>query len=147
MPKPKADPKKISTQKKYIDPQWVYEKAQKQVSDKDIAILAGISVDTLTRRFADILKKGRAEKNERLVELLWEQAVKGNITAQIWLSKNWLGYTDKLDQHVTQSFEIVIKDGGEDAGENLDPDPDTDMSIGVVDVVETKKLGEPRAEN
>lgn len=54
-----------------------------------------------------------------LRRLMWEQAEKGNITMQIWLSKNVLGYTDRLEQTGKdgKSQEIIVKvvyDGSSD---------------------------------
>lgn len=63
-----------------------------------MASVLGISVDTLHRRFADQIKDARNEGKMSLRRKMWEMALGGNVTILIWLSKNELGMTDKVEQ-------------------------------------------------
>ncbi len=81
---------------------------------EEIAAVLGISSDTLTRHHAERIEKGRSQGKASLRRAQFQSAigvkaeydVKGrvvrreqapNITAQIWLGKQILGQTDKVD--------------------------------------------------
>lgn len=66
-------------------------------TNEEIAELMDCSHDTLTRNFAYLLKKGRAEMKKSLRRMMFEKANTGNPTMIIWLSKNILGYKDKIE--------------------------------------------------
>ena len=79
------------------------------------------SVDTIERavlrnyreKFADIYKKKSSNGKISLRRKMYETAMGGNITMMIWLSKQLLGYTDKIDQKSSVNIsevkpEIVI---------------------------------------
>ena len=62
----------------------------------------GMSTDTLTLRlqergyaeFPGVLQRYSAQGNASLRRLQWRAAEGGNVTAQIWLGKQWLGQRD-----------------------------------------------------
>ena len=84
-----------------VDPNVVEGMAAIGCRKTDIARVVGISVDTLDRRFAEVFDKGQANRNLRLYQALWRSAIDhNNIVAQIWLSKQYLGMTEK--QEITQ---------------------------------------------
>lgn len=60
---------------------------------------------TLTRRFSAIIKEGRATGRMSLKRKQWEMAMGGNITMLIWLGKQNLGQTDKVEQRVDAKVE------------------------------------------
>lgn len=62
----------------------------------EIAHITGVSPDTLARRFADAIKKGRAQVAMSLRRKQIELALKGNgnATMLIWLGKQLLGQRD-----------------------------------------------------
>lgn len=62
---------------------------------KEIAAVCDCSVDTLERRFADVIQRGREKGTMSLKRKMFETAMNGNVTMQIWLSKQHLGYSDK----------------------------------------------------
>lgn len=98
---------------KEIDPILVEKLAKVGCSDVSIAIQCDCSVDTLTRRFADLLAKSR--ENLRTTLRMWqlEAARKGNVTMQIWLGKQMLGQSDKIEQKINEEgFKIEIVDYG-----------------------------------
>lgn len=80
-----------------IDEREVYELAKIHCTNEEIAEFFQCSVDTITRRFADILTKGRADGKGRLRKHMWNNAAKGNATIQIWLSKQYLGMAEKQE--------------------------------------------------
>jgi hypothetical protein len=80
---------------KPIDLELVYGLAKLHCTNKEIASLAGVSVDTLQRRYHDILDKGRDDGKMTLRRSMWDLALNGrNPTMMIWLSKQHLGFTD-----------------------------------------------------
>lgn len=101
-----------------IDPAIVKALAQHYCTLEEIGAVVGCSEDTLERRFADVIAKGRAERRAKLRQLQLKAADAGNITMMIWLGKQMLGQTDKLetdntnrDIHVT--FDDLPKPKGE----------------------------------
>ena len=57
----------------------------------EISEILGVSPDTLQRNFAAILKKGAAHLKFSLRRAQIKSALGGNVTAQIWTGKNYLG--------------------------------------------------------
>lgn len=80
-----------------LDEQQVEYLASIGVTDADIAILAGVSESTVRRRFDTQLKTGRVSLRTRLRKAMVDSALSGNVTMQIWLSKQFLGMRDKQD--------------------------------------------------
>lgn len=78
-----------------IDPKLVEGMASVGATNIEIAEFAGCSVDTLTRRFADVLTKSRAGMRVRLRQLQWKAAAAGDRTMLIWLGKQELGQADE----------------------------------------------------
>jgi hypothetical protein len=77
-----------------IDASDVYKLAKFHCSNKEIAEFFDCSTDTIERRFAAELTKGRAESRINLRKLQWQSAAKGNVSMQIWLGKQYLGQLD-----------------------------------------------------
>jgi hypothetical protein len=72
-----------------------------QCTDEEIAAFFEVSVRTIERRrknpaFAEAMERGRAKGRLSLRRSLWAVALKGNPAANIFLSKNLLGYKDYL---------------------------------------------------
>lgn len=86
----------------------------------EIASVVGCSVDTLERRFADIIKEGRAKGRSSLRRYMWEAVQKGNITMMIWLSKNMLGYGDRVINETNtenQASRLIIDMSGDQSND------------------------------
>lgn len=83
---------------KKIDPEQVRKLAAINCSVAEIGAVLNCSADTLQRRFAAALKDGRLTGNMSLKRKMWETAMQGNVTMMIWLSKQMLGYTDKVEE-------------------------------------------------
>ena len=107
MARPKAD----------IDFKKVDEYLQAQCTGSSIASLLGIHPDTLYQAIEDKYKMGfsaysaqkKGEGKEILKKTLYDIAVKSkNVSMGIWLSKQYLGFTDK--QNINLEFERMSED-------------------------------------
>lgn len=85
-----------------------------QCTQKEIASVLGVSVDTLQRdeEFCGIYKKGQEEGKMSLRRLQWKAAQSGNVTMLIWLGKQYLGQTDKQEISTQEPVQIIIKQAG-----------------------------------
>jgi hypothetical protein len=91
--------------KKPIDPEQIRRLAMINCSYAEIAAVVGCDQSLLTKRFSQVLKDGREQGRSSLKRMMWEAAQKGNISMMIFLSKQMLGYSDKLTQQVTSDGE------------------------------------------
>jgi hypothetical protein len=82
--------------KKPVDAEQVKRLAAINCSYAEIAAVVGIDPSTLTRRFAQVIKEGRELGRSSLKRMMWKNAENGNTSMQIFLSKNILGYSDKV---------------------------------------------------
>ena len=78
-----------------IDEAIVEKLASLGCPNTEIADYCQCSVDTLDRRFADILKKGRVNLRKSLRQVQLDSALKGNVVMMIWLGKQYLGQVEK----------------------------------------------------
>lgn len=92
-----------------IDADEVIKLASIGCSNSEIAAFFDCSEDTIERRFAGELSKGRENGKTRLRRLQWQSATKGNVVMQIWLGKQMLGQKDRqeIDQ-TNKNIEIKI---------------------------------------
>lgn len=77
-------------------------------TDEEIASILGCSRDIFynvdnEELYRQAIEKGKAQGKQSLRRQQWEIAKKGNASMLIWLGKQWLGQTDKVEQ--TTSFE------------------------------------------
>lgn len=74
----------------------------------EIAAVTGLSVDTLERRFAEPIKSGREIGKATLRREQYRLAMNGNPAMLIWLGKQLLGQTEKVDHRYPEgdSFEL-----------------------------------------
>jgi len=74
--------------------------ASRHCTDEEIADYYGCTKDTIAKRkrddpeFRAAYIKGKATGKISLRSLLWKSASEGNVTAQIWMSKQHLGMRD-----------------------------------------------------
>lgn len=96
--------------RKNVDPLRVIELASKGLSIDEIGAFCDVSHDTITRRFADALEKGRQLCNASLRRKQVEMALEGNATMLVWLGKNRLDQTDVTRQEITgrDGSDIVV---------------------------------------
>jgi gamma-glutamylcysteine synthetase len=78
-----------------IDAQLVEDLAAIFCTMKEMATIVGCSVDTLERRFADVIDKGRQRGKTTLRRKQFEAAINGNVVMLIWLGKQILDQTEK----------------------------------------------------
>lgn len=78
-----------------IDPNLVKQMASWGAKTTEIAGYFGVSVDTIDRRFAEELVKGRTDLQMSLRQWQLKSARSGNVTMLIWLGKQMLGQQDR----------------------------------------------------
>jgi hypothetical protein len=83
-----------------------------QCTMKERASVMDCSVDTLERRYADIIKKGQDEGRSSLRRAQYKAAMGGNATMLVWLGKQILGQkdanVDNVPVETTKHFGIVM---------------------------------------
>ena len=98
-----ADPRKIELDYKVLNAMVQFKPTLNFVAD-----YMGVSRDTIMRRIKsdygmtyDEYKKMKAQRvGYNVAQKLYDEGMKGNITALIFLSKNFAGMTDKVEQTV-----------------------------------------------
>lgn len=80
-----------------ISAEQVYKLAKLGAKTVEIADFFNCSVDTIDRRFAEELTKGKAELKISLRKWQLEHAQKGNASLLIWLGKQMLDQVDKFE--------------------------------------------------
>jgi hypothetical protein len=77
--------------RKTVDEKLIVEHAAMGYTMQELAELTGVSEDTLSRRYAEAIKRGRSLRNASLRRRQYEIAMEGNSTMLIWLGKQYLG--------------------------------------------------------
>lgn len=110
--------------RKKIDPAQVEKLAAINCSYAEAAAVLGCSPDTIQRRYAAVFKKGREHGRMSLKRKMWDHAMGGNTTMMIWLSKQMLGYTDKVEKVEERGNEVrvIYKAKWGSSGESIDED-------------------------
>ena len=85
--------------KKEVDATLVERLAMIQCTTKEIAAVCGCSVDTLDRRFADLIEKGKLSGKSSLRKKQYEVAMNGNVSMLIFLGKQMLDQKDEQRIH------------------------------------------------
>lgn len=80
---------------KNLDEELIFRLSTIHCTMKEIAAILGCSIDTLERRYLDIIEAGRQMGKMSLRRAMYANALSGNATMQIWLSKQELGMRDK----------------------------------------------------
>jgi len=77
-----------------------------QCTLEEIAAALHCSEATLIRRFASVIKEGRAEGRTSIRRKQMELAMRGNVAMLIWVGKTVLGQREMVDvrEHSTVSF-------------------------------------------
>lgn len=66
-------------------------------TNEEIAAALNISADTLTRRFADAIKKGKLKGMVSAKRMLYAAMMAGNLGARIWFGKQYMGEKDRTE--------------------------------------------------
>lgn len=80
-----------------IDDNEVEQLAAKFWTITEIAAFYKCSSKTISSRFTEIMQRGRESGKAKLRDLQLRSAYDGNITMQIWLGKQYLEQTDKVN--------------------------------------------------
>lgn len=83
--------------RKTVDAKAVIELASKSMTAEEIAASLNVSHDTITRRFASELAKGRELCNASLRRKQFQRAMAGSDRMLIHLGKNRLGQKDTVE--------------------------------------------------
>lgn len=83
-----------------IDGTQVEKLAALHCTVSEIAEFFDCSTDTIHRRFAAELTKGRSQGRIKLRRLQWQLAEKMNATMLIFLGKNYLSQRDRSDEEI-----------------------------------------------
>ena len=80
-------------------------------TQEEIASVVGVSARTLQRNFAEIIDRFKNKGKASLRKKMWDKAVKkDNTNMQIFLSKNYLGMSDKIyNTNVTEPLPLIIE--------------------------------------
>lgn len=92
-----------------IDPKLVESLAHIGCTTPEIAAIVDCSEDTLERRFAGVMRKGRHNMKSSLRRMQYKSAEAGNVTMQIWLGKQHLGQSDKQEVTGDANKPLVIR--------------------------------------
>lgn len=88
----------------------VKELASFGATNVDIGLFLGVSERTVRRNYAEFLTKGRLELKNKLRTKQIRIALKGNVVMLIWLGKQYLGQSDKVEESLgNNKIEVVIK--------------------------------------
>ena len=90
------------------------------VTEEAVADIMKVSISSLVRwlkktrgvTFDDLKKQKHEGLRLKLAGKQYELAMKGNPSMLIWLGKQWLGQSDKMDQKINEQdgFRIVLED-------------------------------------
>jgi hypothetical protein len=89
---------KVGRPLKPIDEKTVEALAKVGATNCEIADHFYVSENVIRNRFGEILTKARAQKKLRLRQLQWQLAEQGNLGMLIWLGKQMLGQTEKVEE-------------------------------------------------
>ncbi len=92
------EPKKPGPQEKEIDGEQIKRLASIFCTMEEICLIMQISKDTLSRRFQDVYNEGRAHGKMSLRRQQMKAALDGNVGLMVWLGKQVLGQSEKIDQ-------------------------------------------------
>jgi hypothetical protein len=106
--------------KKDIDEETVRKLAAIDCSYAEIAAVVGCDPSTLTRRFAQVIEKGREDGCASLKRKQFEVAQSGNPTMLIWLGKQRLGQKDQQEQQHSGGItvRVIRRERGHVNGDN-----------------------------
>ncbi len=92
--------------KKDIDEAQVLRLAMINCSYEEMAAVLDCDESTLTRRFAQVIRKGRSSGRMSLKRKQYEMAMKGHYGMLKWLGQQLLGQTIKQD--VKETSEVTV---------------------------------------
>lgn len=112
-----------------VNEELIYSLARIFCTQEEISTITGVSVDTLHRNYADVIKKGNDNGRMSLRRKQFQSAIAGNTTMLIWLGKNLLGQKDS-----------PLQLSNPDEGKGIFDDMAAAMQIAVSEVRKPEKL-------
>ena len=94
---------------KPIDPEQVHRLAAIHCTVEEIASVLDCGKRTLERRFGAVIEKARQTGKASLRRRQYKAAMDGNITMMIWLGKQLLGQTDRVEQLGDQAVQVSVR--------------------------------------
>lgn len=98
-----------------IDANQVKQLAQIGCSYPEMAAVLGCGQHTLIRRFANAVKKGKEHLKASLRRMQYKSASEGSVAMQIWLGKQYLGQSEKMEvtnnELMREEIEIIPRRG------------------------------------
>lgn len=87
------------------------------IPHEEIAKVVGCTRPTLRKYFRDELDTASAQANARVAEMLYQQAMKGNVTAQIFWLKTRARWreVDREEQPKEQRVRVIVRGADDDA--------------------------------
>jgi hypothetical protein len=89
-----------------LNEKLVKDLAEIQCTMGEIASICGCSVDTLERKYADVIKHGRDHGKRSLRRAQYLKALEGNPAMLIWLGKHYLDQKESVTLLGTQEPEV-----------------------------------------
>lgn len=88
----------------------LYDSIKVGMTVEKAANLLKVKPDTIHKHFQHVLDEAHAARDKELLETMWTVATeKNNVTMLIWLSKQYLGFTDKTQtETLNANFDIII---------------------------------------
>ena len=87
----------VGRPKKELDVEQIRELATIQCTDGEIAAVMRVSVDTITRNYAEMIKEGREHGKSSLRRAQYKLALAGNAQMLIWLGRFYLGQKEEIN--------------------------------------------------
>lgn len=96
--------KKVGPKGVEVDMELLERMALIQCSVQEMSLVTGVSIDTLSNKYSEIIQRARADGKRSLKRKLFELAMNGNVPALIFSLKNWCGMVDsKAEITITET--------------------------------------------
>lgn len=91
----------VGRPRKEVDEKIIIDRMANGATTEGLAADLGIGLTTLEDNFRVSIRKGRALRNTRLREAQFEKAMGGHAGMMVWLGKQFLGQSDKVETRDT----------------------------------------------
>jgi len=96
---------------KNLDLDLIEKLASIHCSNHEIASIVGCDPSLLSKkRYSVVVQKGKERGKMALRRKMFEGAMAGNVSLQIWLSKNILGFSDKVEQKIQDTTGAMLSE-------------------------------------
>lgn len=94
-----------------LDLKLIEQLAMIHCTNLEIAAIIGCDPSLLSKpRFSELIIKGKEKGRMSLRRKMMDTAMSGNVVMQIWLSKQYLGMSDKVESKVDSGTKVIIED-------------------------------------